>query len=619
MIKSQLSNSWLTWAIAAAFVVVAMFGVTTYNDIVSTRQEAAQIARSQAVREVARELLSSIKDMESGQRGFLLTGDEIYLEPYHTGLTHVSEEFVELKRLTESDPVQKVRVNSIDGLFQQKKELLAETIAKQMKFVKRGLNQSDSRISAESLEVVLSGRGKMIMDDIRRELDDLLQEESRLLAIRQADASDRALRSKRMIVGGNLLALFLLVISGTAAWVDRKQRDEAVAKLLEKQSELLRAQRLETIGTLTGGIAHDLNNLLTPILMNAKLIQRDRGDIRNMADNIVLSAQRGSELIGKLLAFAGGGGQQFREQVDVVAIIDEAKEILQHALPKSIELHVDIEKPLHPVAGDATELSQVIMNLAINARDAMPDGGRLELKAANFFVDRHRAERRGNLQSGPHVLIAVVDQGTGIPKEIIDKIFDPFFTTKPQGKGTGLGLATSLGIIRKHRGDMTVHSDPGHGACFSILLPSIQVAQTRVAGQLHDVVRQGNGETILLVDDEPMILEVARATLESSGYRVETATSGEQAIAKLQQNGGMVDAVLLDMMMPGLDGIQTRQGIREINHDVPIIISSGLRRPGQKDGAELENFEAFLAKPYSVEQLLGVITRVLNRKSVSSK
>lgn len=618
MMKSRLSANWLTWAIAAAFVVVAAFGAATYSDIVSTRHESAQIARSQTIREVASELLSSMKDMESGQRGFLLTGDEIYLEPYHTGLTHVSEELVELERLIESDPAQKGRVKIIDALLQQKKEVLAETIAKQMEFVKRGLNPPDSYSSAEAMQIVLSKRGKTIMDDIRRELDDLLQEESRMLAIQQADANARALRSKRMIIGGNVLALLLLVVSGTAAWVDRKQRDEALAKLLEKQAELLRVQRIETIGTLTGGIAHDLNNLLTPILMNAKLIQRGRGDVQKMASNIALGAQQGSELISKLLAFAGGGGdQEFREQVDVASNIAETIEILQHALPGSIELCVDIERPLHPVAGDATGLSQVIMNLAINARDAMPNGGRLELKAANTFVDQQRVQRRGNLRVGPHVLITVVDQGAGIPNDIIEKIFDPFFTTKPHGKGTGLGLATSLGIVRKHRGDLTVESEPGRGACFSILLPSTDLPQTPIDGRFKNEVRQGLGETILLVDDEPLILDAARATLESHGYHVETATSGTQAISKLQQSGGMFAAVLLDMMMPGLDGIQTRRAIQAINSDIPIVISSGLWRPGQVNGAEREDFDAFLAKPYSDEQLLGAVTRVLNRKPVN--
>ena len=375
--------------------------------------------------------------------------------------------------------------------------------------------------------------------------------------------------------------------------VIRNRQKKAVAQLVicsdvterkRQESNQRRAQRIESIGTLAGGIAHDLNNLLTPILMNAKLLKRGRGDNEKLTDNIILSAQRGSEMIAKLLSFAGGS-QRANEQVEVAAIIGESHEILRHALPKSIELQVNYRTSLDPIAGDPTELSQVIMNLAINARDAMPEGGRLELRAENFTVDKRRATQSGKLQPGPHVLITVADEGTGIPKDIIEHIFDPFFTTKEQGKGTGLGLATSLGIIRQHGGDITVYSEVGKGSCFSILIPSTVLADSLSSFAADGEVPEGNGQTILLVDDEAAILEAARATLEASGYRVATATNGAEAVAKVQNNHDFVDVILLDMMMPGLDGVQTRDGIRAVNPVIPIIASSGLRRPGQEKKA----------------------------------
>jgi CheY-like chemotaxis protein len=314
-----------------------------------------------------------------------------------------------------------------------------------------------------------------------------------------------------------------------------------------------------------------------------------------------------------LLAFAGGT-QGSQEQIDIASVIEEAGEILRHALPKSIELHVDCETQLHPIAGDPTELSQVIMNLAINARDAMPDGGRLDLKAANFTVDEGRAGQSGHLKAGPHVLITVADEGTGIPKDILEQIFDPFFTTKEQGKGTGLGLAISLGIVGKHGGDLTVYSEIGAGTSFNILLPSTTISTIQPGFPADNQYCDGDGETVLLVDDDAMILEAARATLEASGYHVETALNGMEAIARIQRNEGPVDVIVLDMMMPGPDGAQSRDGIRAIRPDIPIIASSGLRRRGQTDGHELENFEAFLPKPYTDEQLLRAVAGVLGDK-----
>ncbi len=244
----------------------------------------------------------------------------------------------------------------------------------------------------------------------------------------------------------------------------------------KEEAHQRRSQRLESIGTLAGGISHDLNNVLTPILMSAKLLKRGGNHQERLLEVIVTSAERGGQMIKKLLSFAGGE-HGVRERIDVREIMSEAEEILRHTLPKTIDLHVECADNLHPVSGDSTELSQVLMNLAINARDAMPDGGRLELRAENFHVDPSRAGRSDTLQAGPHVLISVSDTGSGISKENIERIFDPFFTTKAQGKGTGLGLATSLGIVRSHGGDMTVYSEPGDGTSFSIYLPSARLEE----------------------------------------------------------------------------------------------------------------------------------------------
>ncbi len=380
-----------------------------------------------------------------------------------------------------------------------------------------------------------------------------LKEGVYLAEVRQPrqDGNDLIVEHRRSLIhddDGKPAAQLILHIDITA-----RKREEAHQR---------RSQRLESVGTLAGGIAHDLNNVLTPILMSAKLLKRGSNNQPRLLDAIVTSAERGGHMIKKLLAFAGGEqGQQ--QQIDVREIMLEAEEILSHTLPKSIDLQVRCDQNLHSVVGDATELSQILMNLAINARDAMPSGGRLELKAENFRVDPQRAARSDILKSGPHVLITVSDTGTGIPREIVDRIFDPFFTTKKQGQGTGLGLATTLGIVRSHGGDISVYTEPGNGTLFSILLPSAHSSEAPAAPEESEELPSGHGEMILLVDDEPLILEMARNTLEASGYRVTAAGGGAEAIAVYQHNSENIDLVLLDMMMPGMDGFATKDGLRD--------------------------------------------------------
>jgi CheY-like chemotaxis protein len=254
-----------------------------------------------------------------------------------------------------------------------------------------------------------------------------------------------------------------------------------------------------------------------------------------------------------------------------------------------------------------------LINLAINARDAMPDGGRLELHAENDEAPSLRTGCSDVLQAGPRVVISVSDSGSGISRENLERIFDPFFTTKEQGKGTGLGLATSLGIVRSYGGDITVLSRLGEGTSFSIYLPAAGEIDASTVQESGDEAPTGNGELILLVDDEPLIVEVARVTLETNGYRVTVAGGGAEAVAYYQRHGETVDAVVLDMMMPGMDGFATMDALRAIKPNVRITASSGLSRPIAKDG-RLAAIDGFLPKPYSDAQLLSVVRKMLDRE-----
>ncbi len=374
-----------------------------------------------------------------------------------------------------------------------------------------------------------------------------------------------------------------------------------------------RNQRLESIGTLAGGIAHDLNNVLTPIMVSVELLQRGSKSPERLLKNIATSADRGSKMIKKLLAFAGGDRPE-RKPIDLNLVITEIQELLAHTLPQSIDMEIALEDNLWSIVGDLTELSQVVMNLALNARDAMPEGGKLSIGVSNFMVDSSKATQSDTLKPGPHLLLTVADNGQGIPRELMDRIFDPFFTTKPQGKGTGLGLATTLGIVRSYGGDMTVYSELGIGTKISVYFPC--AAQTAVAIAKSDqrsAAPVGNGELILLVDDEELILDSARETLESKSYTVITARSGAEAISMVERQPGEIKLIVLDMMMPGMDGPKTVAAIRQIIPNTLVLASSGLRRPNQSPDS-FHDFCGFLPKPYSSEQLLRAVRDALDKQ-----
>ncbi len=382
---------------------------------------------------------------------------------------------------------------------------------------------------------------------------------------------------------------------------------------VRQEMKTRRNQRLESIGTLAGGIAHDLNNVLTPIMVSVELLQRGSKSAERLLKNIATSADRGSKMIKKLLAFAGGDRPE-RKPIDLNEVITEIQELLAHTLPQSIDMEITVDDNLLPIDGDLTELSQVVMNLALNARDAMPEGGKLSIEVSNFRVESSRAAQSDTLKPGPHLLLTVADNGQGIPREIIDRIFDPFFTTKPQGKGTGLGLATTLGIVRSYNGDMTVYSELGIGTKFSIYFPcSTQPAIGAAEKDQRSEVRVGKGELILLVDDEELILDSGRETLESKNYAVITARSGAAALAMVETKKGQIDLVVLDMMMPGMDGPRTVAAIRQIAPNLLVLASSGLRRPNQSPD-HFQDFCGFLPKPYSAEQLLRAVRNALDKQ-----
>jgi two-component system, cell cycle sensor histidine kinase and response regulator CckA len=377
---------------------------------------------------------------------------------------------------------------------------------------------------------------------------------------------------------------------------------------------LLRAQRLESIGTLASGVAHDLNNILAPILMGSAILRRSSQmpeDDEAILATIETCAQRGADIVKQVLTFARGAEGE-RLQLQPAPLIKDVAKIAEETFPKKIMVRTRYSESLWTVIGDPTQLHQILLNLCVNARDAMPAGGTLTISAENFPVDEHYASMTPGAKKGDHVLFEVTDSGMGIPLQNIDKIFDPFFTTKELGHGTGLGLSSVLGIVKSHGGFMTVDSEVGHGTTFRVYLPAKAGELQKVEETPDAIYPRAQGELLLLVDDEKPILQTAQSLLEGHGYRVLTASESTEALAIFAIRKDEIKLVLTDLAMPLMDGITLIRTLQKMKPGVRVIASTG--RGGQEEHAhQLEelNVPACLMKPYSRNKLLKTLHDVL--------
>ena len=379
------------------------------------------------------------------------------------------------------------------------------------------------------------------------------------------------------------------------------------------EAQLLRAQRLENIGVLAGGIAHDLNNVLGPILVVGYLL-RDKlpnEESRRMLDTATTSARRGAEMVKQILSFARGvAGEPVMLQVK--HLVDEIVKLAKETFPRSINIATKIGDDLRPIMGDATQLHQVLLNLCVNARDAMPEGGTISIEAENIILEGVKTPMQEQPLSGPHLQLRVSDTGCGIDPAVLDKIFEPFFTTKEDGKGTGLGLSTVLSIVKSHGGMLEVLSQVGRGTTFKICLPVAAATETERARRKPRPPPLGRGELVLLVEDEMAILEITKELLESFNYRVLTATDGVEAVTLYRQRKGEIQLVVTDLMMPIMDGPALIRALRQLDPKAKVIVVSGLGSTAQLADVNDLNVQAYLTKPYSTELLMTTLRNALN-------
>jgi len=391
-------------------------------------------------------------------------------------------------------------------------------------------------------------------------------------------------------------------------------RDITERKQLE--SQLRQAQKMEVIGQLAGGIAHDLNNILTPIVMAVGMFRErmeDPEDQRILAA-LEASANRGADIVRQLLWF-GRGLHGKRSLLNPKHVITDVARFVSETFDKSIQLETSVPRDIWAIMADPTHLHQVLLNLCLNSRDAMPSGGRLGIAGRNFTVDSNYAAMHPEAGLGPHVILEVKDTGAGIPPEICDRIFDPFFTTKEPGKGTGLGLSSVMSIVKGYGGFVHIESEVGKGTVFRAYLPAQpdQHAKKSETAEAHSPPR-GHGETVLVVDDEASVLQVVQKTLENFGYHVLTACDGEKALATYVGNQATIAIVLTDLMMPVMDGVATIHALKHINPRVKIIAGSGLGSHPKRDSLLDLGVKHSVSKPYTAETILNKLREVLTEE-----
>jgi PAS domain S-box-containing protein len=466
-------------------------------------------------------------------------------------------------------------------------------------------NPAAARIFGWTADEVLGGRVPFVSEDKIQESNWFSQR-----ALQGASFANHELRRTRR--DGRTVDL---LVSTATTYDEKGSRDGFVLmaaditeyKTLEQQ--LLRAQRMGTLGTLAGGIAHDLNNVLAPIAMSLELFRPKLldADSRRTLDTLDSCVRHGADLIRQILTFARGLDGE-RVPVQAEHLIRQTAEVLLQTLPKSINVVSRMATDLWPVFADVTQLHQVLMNLCINARDAMPQGGELTIGVRNVQILETDLHTTVEASAGPHILLEVTDTGHGIPEEIRARIFEPFFTTKGMGKGTGLGLSMVSAIVRNHGGFIRVDSEVGEGTSFRIYFPAIPDKRGDHAREEMKPLDMGAGELILVVDDEAAVREIARVTLESYGYRVMEAADGAEALATYALHKDEIQLVISDMDMPVMNGAAMINLLEQINPNVRVISASGMVAPAKAGDSP---FRVMLPKPFTAAELLRTVRDVL--------
>lgn len=578
------------------------------------------VRQSLAQRSSLRLLLRGLQDAETGQRGYLLTGDESYLEPYLAGRADVEREIVNLEGFAGSAPARVAEVRRLEELLGAKLEELETTI-----------EQRRSGRGNLALERVRDGRGKIVMDELRAIIA-AAEAREHAAVIESMAAVDRSAQRLRLVVllaGMLLLGIgALLVVTVRNAMLElRGSRDEARAaheRVLQEmgareqaEAKVRQMQKMEAIGQLTGGVAHDFNNMLAVIISALQLAQRRlaRGetDVTRFTDAAMDGARRAATLTSRLLAFARR--QPLQPQVlDANRLIAGMSDLLRRTLGENISLEVVQGGGAWRVFADQSELENAILNICVNARDAMPEGGKLTIETSNAFLDEAYAATNAEVTPGQHLMIAITDTGQGMPLEVKARVFEPFYTTKEVGKGTGLGLAHVHGFLKQSGGHVAIYSEVGVGTTVKLYLPRTQLEESEgtAPAQSNKELPMGDAATIVLVvEDEERVRNLSVASLRELGYTVIHAASGEEALQKLA-NKPAVTLMFTDIVMPGMSGRKLTDEAKVRYPDLKVLYTTGYTQNAIVHNGVLDADARLLLKPYSIEDLARKVRAVLD-------
>ena len=702
-------------------VILALVGAVTWERLNASRDAREWSQHSYRVLGTLKDLAIALRDAETGQRGYLLTGKDEYLAPYDAARDRIGVLQGEMQKLTSDNPVQQGRLRDLVPVIQHKLEELAQTVQA----------RRDSGLET-ALRIVNTDAGRAYMRDAEVSLSTMLADEEMLLAERLAQNDARAWWVRWMVIGGSGFAILILLAAArllNQAWsrsyrseadqrdlvlrlrttldslsqgvavfgLDRKLKNwndcfqvlldlpkamvrpgapygafvehtaeagrpaletedqvrlgsqnprEAVTyereradshhmeirrtpmpdggfvltisdmtKRTQAEGVLREAQKMQAIGQLTGGIAHDFNNLLQVILGNLEFVRAkltDDAKLQQRIERAAWAAQRGATLTGQLLAFA-------RKQplapdaIDLSATMPDLVPLLRRTLGEHIDVRYVETAGLWPAMADPAQLESAVLNLALNARDAMPGGGRLTIELGNKVLDEAYAREHAEVTPGDYAMLAVSDTGHGMTPDVVKRVFEPFFTTKPDGKGTGLGLAMVFGFVKQSGGHVKIYSEPGQGTTVKIYLPralkAVSAAETRSSAPI-DLPR--GSATVLVVEDEAAVREIACAILSDLGYRVLEAADGEEGLRVFGLHAAEIDLLLTDVVLPGkVRGRELSESIKAIRPEVKAIFMSGYTENSIVHHGRLDDGVKLIGKPFKREQLARKVAEVL--------
>ena len=614
--------------IGIAVIVAALVSFTQRSTDRSREAADSELHSVQVMLETQR-LLSTLQDVETGERGFLLTGIEVFLEPYNRGRAEAPGRYAALQDLTVDSPLQQRNLGALKRLMDAKLGYAEAHIV----LFKRGDH-------AGAVEEVGQRRSKQAMDELRGIIASILGEEDRLLTKRRAASESAAAlagRAAELIIGFGVLVLLGAVAAAVAGeraaraaralqranLINERVREQLEARVVERTVELEAAhtqvrqmQKMEAIGQLTGGIAHDFNNMLSVVIGSLDLavrrLDRGRDDIRPLIANATEGANRAAQLTARLLAFS-------RQQtliptvIDANALVASMSELLRRTLGEQIRLETVLAGGLWRSKVDSSQVENAVLNLAVNARDAMESGGRLTIETANVALDDAYAAANADLSAGQYVMIAVTDTGTGMPPEVVARAFDPFFTTKPVGKGTGLGLSQVFGFVKQSNGHVKVYSEPGRGTTIKLYLPRYFGDDETAVGvaALETMPRALAGETVLVVEDEAQVREMTVTALRDLGYVVRHAPNGAEAL-RLLSDDMPVTLLFTDIVMPGMTGRELADRVLLTRPGLRVLYTTGYTRNAVVHDGTLDPGTAFLAKPFSVADLANKVRQTID-------